>query len=886
MSSDTRAEPSRPAAPRATDASSALTWTAGGAPVASAAAAGAAGWYPLAGDLFDETRAADGSVRPHWEYLAQALQGLGFEELERRRDEARRLLRENGVSYNVYGDPDGYNRVWDLDPIPLVIGSTEWSDIESGLIQRAELMDLILRDLYGPRELLKKGLLPPELVFGHTGFLRQCDGVKLAGGRQLILYSANLARGADGRMWVLGDRTQAPSGAGYALENRMVITRVLPSLFRDSRVHRVAVFFRALRQTLAAIAPRAAHEPRIVILTPGPRNETYFEHAYLASYLGYALVQGDDLVVRNGRVWQRTLAAPQPVDVILRRVDDDFCDPLELRPESRLGVTGLLDCVRRGNVAIANPLGSGLLENPALLAFLPAIARHFLGQTLRLQSVPTWWCGNDGECHHVLANLDRMVIKPLSRSHGERALIGPSLTRVQLASVRAQILAEPRRFVGQELASFSATPTLADHGVEPRAAVLRTFLVARDADYAVMPGGLTRVAAAAGNLLVSNQLGGSSKDTWVLASEPERQVTLWLQPAREQMTSSARVPLSSRAADNLFWLGRYAERAEGTARLLRTILHKYDETLQYDDASHAQCLHTLLRSLTHFTSTYPGFMAEDATLHAPEDELLAVARDVQRTGSLAQTLQSMLHSAHAIRDFWSSDTWRVLDGVDLQLAALRAESLSIETVGEHLNHVVISMAAFNGLTSERLMRDQAWRFLDMGRRVERALLLASLTRSTVAVCQDEATEALLLDAVLSTVESILTYRQRYRSYLELRTVLELVLLDANNPRGMIHQLVRLQESLSGLPRSGRDDGNSSELSERDRLALEAITQLRLVSLERLVRLDPGSVLRRDLDQTLARVTHLLTRMSEVITEEYFGHLRETQQLQQATMELR
>jgi uncharacterized circularly permuted ATP-grasp superfamily protein/uncharacterized alpha-E superfamily protein len=887
MSSDTRAEPFRHAASPSPEASPAAP-AAGGA--ASAAATDTGPWYAPAAGLFDETRAADGSVRPHWDYLAQALQGLGISELGRRRDEARRLLRENGVSYNVYDDPDGYNRVWDLDPIPLVIGSTEWSDIESALIQRAELMDLILRDLYGPRELLKKGLLPPELVFGHAGFLRQCDGVKLPGNRQLILYSANLARGADGRMCVLGDRTQAPSGAGYALENRMVITRVLPSLFRDSRVHRVAVFFRALRQTLAAIAPRAAHEPRIVILTPGPRNETYFEHAYLASYLGYALVQGDDLVVRNGRVWQRTLAAPQPVDVIVRRVDDDFCDPLELRPESRLGVTGLLDCVRRGNVTIANPLGSGLLENPALLAFLPAIARHFLGQPLRLNSVPTWWCGSTTECQHVLTHLDKLVVKPLSRAQGERVgervMIGPSLTRVQLAQLRAQILAEPRRFVGQELASFSSAPTLGDTGVEPRAAVLRTFLVARDADYAVMPGGLTRVAGSAGNPLVSNQSGGSSKDTWVLASEPERQVTLWLQPAREQMTSSARVPLSSRAADNLFWLGRYAERAEGTARLLRTILQKYDEMLQYDDASHSQCLHTLLRALTHFTATYPGFMAEDAQLHAPEDELLAVARDPLRTGSLAQTLQALLHSAHAIRDFWSTDAWRVLDGVDNQLAALRSGPLSIETLGEHLNQVVVSMAAFNGLTSERLMRDQAWRFLDMGRRVERALLLASLTRSTVAVRQDEATEALLLDSVLSTVESILTYRQRYRSYLEVRTVLELMLLDANNPRGMIHQLLRLQESLSGLPRDARDDGTSAELAERDRLALEAITQLRLVSLERLVQLDPGSVLRRDLDQTLARITHLVGRMSEVITEQYFGHLRETQQLQQATLEIR
>jgi len=843
-------------------------------------------WYLPTTDLFDETCTADGSLRPHWEYLARALQGLGTDELQRRREEGSRLLRENGVSYNIYGDPNGYNRVWDLDPIPLVISSAEWAQIESGLIQRAELMDLILRDLYGPRELLKKGLLPPELVFGHAGFLRQCDGVRLAGERQLILYSANLARGPDGRMWVLGDRTQAPSGAGYALENRMVITRLLPSLFRDSRVHRVAVFFRALRQTLSAIAPRAAREPRIVILTPGPRNETYFEHAYLASYLGYSLVQGDDLIVKSGRVWQRTLAAPQPVDVILRRVDDDWCDPLELRSESRLGVTGLLDCVRRGNVSIANPLGSGLLENPALLAFLPAIARHFLGQPLRLNSIATWWCGNPTECQYVLSNLDQMVIKPLSRTSGERAMLGPTLSALQLARLRACIIADPRSFVGQELARFSATPTLSASGVEPRASVLRTFLVARDADYAVMPGGLTRVAPSRDSPLVSNQAGGSSKDTWVLASEPEQQVTLWLQPAREQMTSGNRAPMSSRAADNLFWLGRYVERAEGTARLLRTILQKYDEALQYAGAEHSRCLHTLLRSLTHFTATYPGFMAEDAQLHQPDDELLAIACDADRDGSLAQTLQALLHSAHAIRDFWSTDSWRALDTIDVQLATLRSRSgVTLDNLPEHLNQVVLSMAAFNGLTSERLMRDQAWRFLDMGRRIERSLLLASLTRSTVSIREDAEVEALLLDAILSTAESILTYRQRYRSYLEVRTVLELMLLDTNNPRGLIHQLISLQESLSGLP-DDRAEAATTELGERDRLALEAVTQLRLVSLDKLVRVAPGAILRPELDQTLARITHLLTRISEVITENYFAHLRETQQLAQAQVEHR
>ena len=346
--------------------------------------------YRIAAGVRDEMCAGDGGVRPHWRYLTRALGAMGSDELQRRYRETQRLIRDNDVTYNIYDDPRGMGRPWQLDLMPMLIESDEWRDIEAGLIQRAELLNLVLGDLYGPRSLVSKGVLPAELVFSHPGFLYPCAGIEHPERRPLMFYAADLVRTPDGQMWALADRAQAPSGAGYALENRLVVSRVLPSLYRDAHVHRLATYFRTARQALARLAPRPGEQPNIVLLTAGPANESYFEHAYLASYLGYTLVQGSDLVVRDGKVWLTTLAGLRPVDVIMRRMDDSYCDPVELREDSYLGVPGLVNVVRTGGVGIANPLGSGLLGNPALLKFMPALSRYLLGEDLRMPSVPTW----------------------------------------------------------------------------------------------------------------------------------------------------------------------------------------------------------------------------------------------------------------------------------------------------------------------------------------------------------------------------------------------------------------------------------------------------------------------------------------------------------------
>lgn len=835
-------------------------------------------WYTPAAKIYDEMWSTDAKPHPHWQYFMESMQGLGLDEMERRGREAQRILRENGVTYNIYGDPQGFNRPWVLDPVPFLISSEEWSKIEQGLVQRAEMMNLLLSDLYGEQKLLKKGILPLELIYGHSGFLRPCHQVKLPGPHQLIVYAADLARGPDNRMWIVGDRSQAPSGAGYALENRMTMTRILPSLFRDCHVHRLAMFFHSLRTTLAAIAPQQRDHLNIVILTPGPRNETYFEHAYLAAYLGYTLVQGDDLSVRDGKVWLKSLSGLDPVDVILRRVDGHYCDPLELRPDSMLGIPGLLEVARQGHVAIANPLGSSILENPGLIPFLSKIAQYFLGQELRLPSVATWWCGQKKERDYVLANLDKLVIKPLYRHPSSQPLFGALLSKKELAALRARIHAHPANYVGQQQVSFSATPSLIDGALEPRQSVIRSFMVARDSDYQVMPGGLTRVASKEHDYIVSNQSGGISKDTWVLASEPEKQVSLWLQPSPDQITSASISSIPSRTADNLFWVGRYAERAWHHASYIRFTIQKILTSEKRVDDLDSDAVPKLLRALTHITATYPGFVADDekALLAEPNAELLSITRDMSRSGSLSNTITALIQAAYGVRDRWSNDAWRVFDDIsEVWCSASMDVSNSLEITQDMLDQLITTLMSLTGLTAECMTREQGWRFLDLGRRIERSLLLIANIRTLTVPVNLPSIENAMLEAALVSNESLITYRRRYRSYLQLTTVLELLLYDDENPRSLMYQFDRMQRHVVKLP---NEHVPPSQTSELERLLLEASTHLRLHDAPTLAQVVTDVPIHESLDQMLARLYHLVRRMSDVVTKTYFAASQTIHQL--------
>jgi uncharacterized circularly permuted ATP-grasp superfamily protein/uncharacterized alpha-E superfamily protein len=836
------------------------------------------GYRPLP-DSLDEMLGPDARPRPHWQGFLQALDALGAEELTQRWWEARHLIRENGVTYNVYGDPHGMDRPWQLDPIPLLVSAADGAALESGLTQRARLLELVLADIYGPQTLLHQGLLPPELVFGHPGFLRPCHGLKVAGDRRLHLYAADVARGPDGAVWVISDRTQAPSGAGYALENRLVLSRMLPDVFRECRVQRLATFFRTLRETLRETAPHNRDNPRIVLLTPGPTNETYFEHAYLARYLGYTLAEGGDLTVRDNRVYLKLLGGLQPVDVIFRRLDDDFCDPLELRGDSFLGVPGLIQAVRSGNVAVANALGSGLLETPALFPFLPELCRRLLGEDLRAPSVPTFWCGDPRSLDHVLTHLGRMVLKSTFPVPRREVVFGDKLTAKQRQDWADRLRARPHDYVGQDQLALSTAPFLVGRQLQPRHLVLRAYLTPRGDGYAVMPGGLTRVTASTETLVVSMQKGGRSKDTWLLAAGPVSTLTLLSPTVQPIELSRGGGDLPSRAADNLFWLGRYGERVESFVRLLRGILVRLTEKAGLAEVPE---LPALLRTLTLVTKTVPGFLGAgaEARLADPGPELLRVVFDVKSRGGLAWTVAELTRVAGATRDGISADMWRVLSGLDLAAATVwpgqesrpHDEPPSLSDVLVVLNRMVIALAAFGGLAADSMTRGQGWRFLDMGRRLERSLFLIGLLRGTLATW-DGGAEGPLLEAVLEVADSSMTYRRRYLSSLQTAPVLDLLLADEDNPRSLAFQMAALADDVDRLPRAAQHPGRSPE----QRVMLAALTAVRLADADALARSDDDGG-RGDLGALLSRLEKELPAFAEAVTLHYLSHLLAARQL--------
>ncbi|MDF1781366.1 MAG: circularly permuted type 2 ATP-grasp protein [Alcanivoracaceae bacterium] len=820
----------------------------------------------------------------HWQILMQDLSRLRGGELERRRLESSRLLRENGVTYNVYNDPRGQQRTWQLDPIPLMISSADWAVISAGLKQRARLLDYILRDLYGPRHLIRDGLLPPELVFSHQGFLRPCDQTLDSEQQQLLLYAADLARGPDGRMWVIGDRTQAPSGAGYALETRSAMTRVMAAEFRHNQVHRLSLFFRNLRAMLSGLMADKKDDPHVVLLTPGPRNETYFEHAYLASYLGYTLVQGDDLSVRDGKVWMKSIDGLKQVDIIVRRVDDTFCDPLELREDSLLGVPGLLEAARQGNVVIANPLGSSLLESPALNPFLPNIAQKILGEEILLPSAATWWCGDKTARDHVLKNLADLVIKPIDRRLP--SIFASSLDKAGLETLKTQILSAPYLYVGQQVLSCSTAPSLRDEKIVPRRALLRTFLTAHQGDYDVMPGGLTRTAPDEHSVFITNQTGGLSKDTWVLADKPDDQTSLWPSPQARVGAAVHEVALTSRSGENLYWVGRYAARAEAILRVLRSVIYKLSDYDDYRDDSDLQVLERLLVALTFQTGMFPGFVGDEAKekMRNPRAEIMRMATDPNHPGSLIGTLNLLMQSAFNVRDIWSVDTWRVIDDIDEILQSIADGEPSFVTLQNNLDSLLGCLMAFFGQTQESMPHESGWYLFNIGRRMERALQLSGLVRHTVLFRSSEVVEHLILEALLVNQESLSSHRRRYRAAQSPSTVFDLMLLDVRHPRSLAYQVRKISELVERLPQSQPVE-RSHSLNDEQRIILKLYTEFQLADLNRLVKVNDESGVRTVLDGLLTNVEKRVRKASEFLTQRYFSHTSDAYQLAPTRTEL-
>jgi uncharacterized circularly permuted ATP-grasp superfamily protein/uncharacterized alpha-E superfamily protein len=678
-------------------------------------------------------------------------------------------------------------------------------------------------------------------------------------------YAADLARSPDGRWWVLADRTQAPSGFGYALENRLVSTRVLPDVFRTSHVRRLAHFFQSYREALLRLVPAKRENPRIVVLTPGPYNETYFEHAFLARYLGYTLVEGGDLTVRDNHVFLKTLGGLLPVDVIVRRQDDQFCDPLELRGDSMLGVPGLVQAVRSGTVAMANPLGSGLAESPAYEAFLPGLCKHLLDEELKIPTVATWWCGQEEPLKYVTSHLETLVMKPtfpgVIPGLGGNPVFGSALSEQQRADLLARIRSEPSRWVAQEQVALSTAPVWDDGKLQPRHLVVRVFAVTTGEGYAVMPGGLTRISSSLESMVVSMQKGGGSKDTWVLGEGPEPPFTLMRPAAHPLEVSRATFDLPSRVADNLFWMGRYTERVEAAVRVTRAILGRVYQEADSARAAGMKAAVALLMAL--------GNLEEKPLRAVPERDLLAMIYDPELPGGMVSSIHQARRVAWLLRDRISADAWLILNQLDQQFsAAAPAEALQVGAAQDRLNHVILTLSAFSGMAMEGMTRGDGWRFLDIGRRLERAIQMTELLRYTLV--PNSPADVGVLEAVLEIADGSITYRSRYLTSLQDDLVLDLLLVDEANPRSIAFQLVRLREHIDLLPASVQAIRRPTEA----RLALALLTAVQLADVRDLTR--PGS--RAELDLLLEDLSTNLTQLSESLTHAYLSHATQSRQL--------
>lgn len=732
--------------------------------------------YPDALGRYDELRDSEGRPRAHWARLYEELGGLAATVLQSRLEGVARDIRDSGVTYNVYADPQGLDRPWQLDCLPLILPADEWAEIEAGVAQRARLLNLILADLYGEQRLLHEGYLPAAIVLGHSGFLRPARGMKVPGQIFLHHYAADLARSPDGRWWVLGDRTQAPSGSGYALENRLVVGRAFPDLFQTLQVRRLASYFLALRDALLHYAPEGDGPAQVVVLTPGPWNETYFEHAFLSRYLGFPLVEGGDLVIRRGKVWMKTLQGLRRVHAIVRRQDDVFCDPLELRADSALGVPGLLDCARHGTVLMANALGAGVVESGSLLGFLPRLCEHLLGEPLKLPSVATWWCGEPAARDDAIAKMDRLVFKSADPAHRFEPIFGQDLNPAERRRLIARLKAAPQQFIAQETVrisqapSFTTGPRLSGRGIG-----LRSFAVATPRGYMVMPGGLTRVAAQADPRVISSQRGGGTKDTWVLAKDTINPAPTLLSERRPRGGAI----ITSRVVENLFWFGRYAERSDDTARLLRTGIN----SLVQDAGEITQALAVLAdrEGLEALPARGTGPWCRAATL------------DTDPAGLPAQ-LGHLARVAFGLRERMSLDNWRVINRL-MQDSSLGRQLPVAESI-EWVERVIVAMMTVSGFAIDGMTRDLGWRFLSIGRRLERLAFVAS----AVDVALDESSPE-NLGWLLELCDSGVTFRARYMTRTDWISVLELVVFDDTNPRAVSFLLSGLTDYLGYLERT-------------------------------------------------------------------------------------
>jgi len=788
---------------------------------------------------YDELNDSQGAMRAHWRPLIERLRTDESPDAVRRSLElTRRLIVENGVTYNVYADPQGADRPWALDPLPFVLPAAEWQAIEAGVAQRARLLNALLADLYGPQRLLAEGHVPAELPFGHPNYLWPCHGLKPVDGTWLHVYGADLARAPDGRWWLLADRTQAPSGAGYALENREILEQVHAEAIPDMGVRRVRGFFGGLRAALLNSA--GDEEPLAVILTPGPYNETYFEHAFLARQLGVSLVEGHDLTVRGDTVYLKTLGGLRRVHSILRRLDDDFCDPLELRSDSALGVPGLLGALRAGRVMVANALGTGVLESAAWLGFLPPISERLIGEKLLLPEVATWWLGEKPALEYVLANLDRLVIKPAYPNQRFEPMFGRDFQGAEREALIGRLRNRPYAYVAQEHVRLSHAPvwkSASSTELASRALTIRVYAVMTPDGVRVMPGGLARVANEAAADVVSTQRGGGAKDVWVLSENPhDETLTQESQAGQSGRWANARQDyIPSRLVENLYWLGRYTVRCENTARLLLRSLAARSDSRVFPHARQ------VCRNL--------GVLAADG-------EIFDALRVPGSVGPHAD-VKHLAWCASQVRNRLSARFWRGVVGLQRQM---QESSVSVGSSREVYERLLLSLAALTGFSEEDMMHDEGWRVMRLGRRIERLQFVAGILVQQLTSAQPMRAET--IEWLLDVCDSTPIYRARYAGAPRLSQMLNLLLYDDGHPMALAFHRRSIERDLEDLARSL---GGERERGVPDLPLLPAGTAERLDANDA-----PGRAARAALAQELAAVAAGASELSDRLSRRYFA----------------
>lgn len=812
------------------------------------------GPYVPAAGVYDEMMLPDGSVRPHWRTFASFLEQCSPADLNGRAEAVQRLLYDHGVTYNVFDDALGTSRPWMLDLIPLLVSTADFQTVTTALSQRVRLLELILQDLYGPQRLIKENLLPAQLVYANPGFVRPVCGVNPPGGRFINLYGCDLIRSPSGHWIILADRTQSPSAHGYTLENRAILGQVFQEEFHTSHVRRITDYFDLMRETLRGLSPQARRGAAgILMLTPGPRHETYFEHAYKARHLGFPLVECADLTVRDRRLWLKTLEGLKRVDVLLRHIDDVDCDPLEIRGASDLGIPGLTEAWRSGSVTLANGLGTSLVETPALNPFLPRICRTLLGENLLMGSVTTWWCGQQRELQRVLDAPTRWVLKPAFSRGARDPIFLDSLSRADLAKMLDRLRAAPQDWIAQERLTLSTTPTLVRGEIQPRSLVWRSLGLAQEGGkFSFLPGGLSRVSPEPDRWVVTMRSGGISKDTWIVSPQPIQPAPP--PPAAPTLLRPALPPsgVPSRAADHLYWLGRYTERLDQTVRLLRVSLHRISGERSDAQSREASSCLTLLSAINLIPATAASL----------QDHLPNLMRDASLPGSLPDLLSRIKFNASSARDRLSDDTWRLLHRMERD-ARMPAGAFITTTAQATLDTLVLDLAAFGGMHLENVTRGHGWRFLELGRRIERASHSAEVLSAAVTLGgQDDS----VLPPLLDIFDSTMTYRRFHFARPALAPAIHLLLLEEINPRSIAYQLKKLGQLSRHLPVDSASASNGAEKALTDELQ----GHLLAFPLSKLAD-QPVTLLVQNHTALCDALDKGLQKLSNTITERYFSH---------------